>query len=564
MSVSNWVKIRGSRMDDPRTISLGRFRITPHAGLVMLATAAFVGISVWWLLYDQRLPGGGDPGRHLSTVLGYGELLADFDLVGLLTAQPGGSGTVSDVFAPSPERGFFYPPLVRWIGAVPAALGLTVEDWGTIAINLIFVPMLASGCYLVGRLTYGRLAGMLAAIFALGAPMVLNLFHVFLIDAPLAGVIAITVWALLASDRFRDRRMSVLAGALAGVGLMVKTTAPIFLVGPVLVMLVGGGWRWWRNFALAGVALLVVAGPWHLLHLDAITNVSGQAPGGVAADVGGEAGIGVDFLDKLASYGWTAINLQYFLPLFALFAIGLVTAIRELRTRRHLPELLAGLLVAYLIFALAISLRDPRYTLPLVVFVSVLATGWIASSRRPVVRGAAVGVLVGAVLLNVAGSITNALPTARIHLPGDDSNLGDPTQPGALTLFDAIGYVVGAPRPDAFWQRLFDTAEREGVSTAKVRIRESPMVGADHTGFSVMARQRDIRETTFDESPGRPELLVDTWFTADSFWIEEKGLPPPCGTVPDGTALEGTDPNPLLSVAVQRRVDGRYERWCEF
>jgi hypothetical protein len=547
------------------TISLGRLRITPHAAVVALATATFVGFSIWWLLYDQRLPGGGDPGRHLFTALGYAELLGDLDLVELFTAQAGGSGAASEVFAPSPETGFFYPPLVRWIGAVPAALGLAVEDWGAIALNLVFVPMLAAGCYLVGRRTYGPLAGMLAAIFALGAPMVLNLFHVFLIDAPLAGVIAITVWALLASDRFRDRRMSALAGALAGLGLMVKTTAPIFLVGPVAVMLVGGGWRQWRNVALAGGALLLVAGPWHLLHLDEITNLSGQAPTGVAAGVGGSAGVGADFLDKLAVYGWTAINLQYFLPLVALFAIGLVAAIREVRTRRHLPELLAGLLVAYLVFAIAISLRDPRYTLPLVVFVSVLATGWIASSRRPLLRGAAIGVMVGAVLLNVSGTLTDALPTARIHLPGDDPNLGDPNQPGVLTVLDDAGYVVGAPRPDSFWQRLFDAAERDGVSTARVRVRESPTVGTDHTGFSVMARQHDVLETTFVGDPeAPPDLLVDTWFTSDSFWTEDRGLPTPCATVPDGTtAPDGSEPVPL-SVAVQRRVDGRYERWCDF
>lgn len=550
-------------MDDARTISLGR-RVTPHAGLVALATAAFVGISIWWLLHDQRLPGGGDPGRHLSTALGYGELLADLDLVALLTAQPGGSGMVSEVFAPSPEEGFFYPPLVRWIGAVPAALGLVVEDWGTIAINLIFVPMLAAGCYLVGKLTYGPLAGVLAAVFALGSPMVLNLFHVFLIDAPLAGVVAITVWALLASDRFQDRRMSMVAGALAGVGLMVKTTAPVFLVGPVLVMLVGGGWRRWRNVALAGTTFLAVAGPWHLLHLGEITNITGQAPTGVAAGVGGSPGVGADFLDKLAVYGWTAINIQYFLPLFALFVIGLVTALRQVRTRRHVPELVAGLLIAYLVFAIAISLRDPRYTLPLVVFVSVLATGWIASSRRPLVRGGAIGILIGAVTLNVAGTVTAALPTARIHLPGDDPNLGDPNQPGVLTVLNDGGYVVGPPRPEPLWQRLFDAAEAEGLSTAKVRVRESPTVGTDQTGFAVMARQHGIVETTYGASQGPPDLLVDTWFTSDTFWIEERGLPPPCGTVPDGTTvLEDADGVPL-SVAVQRRKDGAYERWCDF
>lgn len=551
-------------MNDARPISLGGLRITPYGGVVALASIAFIALSAWWLLHDERLPGGGDPGRHLYTVLGYSELLEDLDLVDVFTADPGGTGPVSDVFAPGPEVGFFYPPLVRWIGAVPAAFGLAAEDWGTIALNLVFVPMLALGCYLVGRLTYGSFAGMLAAIFALGAPMVLSLFHVFLLDAPLAAVTAITIWALLASDRFRDRRMSVLAGALAGVGLMVKTTAPIFLAGPVLVMLIGGGWRRWRNLALAVTAALVVFGPWHLVQADEVTNLSGQAPGGIAAGFGDDAGVSEDFIDKLAVYGWTAVNLQYFLPLLVLFAIGLVAAIREVRTRRHVPELLAGLVVAYLVFAFAISFRDPRYTLPLVVFVAVLGTGWIATSRRPLVRGAAIGVLAGAVLLNVAGSATDDLSGARIHLPGDDSNFGNPIQPGALTVFDDAGYVVGPPRPDPFWQRLFDGAEREGLSTARVRIREAPPAGTDHTGFLVMARQHEILETTSLPDAGRPDLLVDTWITADSFWVEEIGLPPPCARVPDGNTVPGGSEGIPLAVAVRRRVGSGYERWCDF
>ncbi len=41
---------------------------------------------------------------------------------------------------------FFYPPLVHMIGAVPAAFGVdSLQDSATIALNLVFVPMLAGG-----------------------------------------------------------------------------------------------------------------------------------------------------------------------------------------------------------------------------------------------------------------------------------------------------------------------------------------------------------------------------------------------------------------------------------
>ena len=538
-------------MTGTRRIAVGRLRLSPEAALVVLATVVFIALSVYWLLHDQRLPGGGDPGRHLSTTLAYGELLSNLDFGGLVTFNGDG--------------GFFYPPLVRWIGALPAALGLTVQDWGTILVNLVFVPLLAAGCYLTGRLVYGRFAGMLAAIFALGTPMVLSLFHVFILDAPLAASVAITLWALLASDRFDNRRMTIAAGALAGVALMVKTTAPIFLLGPVLVMLAGGGWRQWRNIGLGLAAALVVALPWHLFHLGDISNISGQAPGGVAAGIGGGDAVTSDFIDKLAAYFWNAVNLQYFVPLFILFAVGLVFAIRELRTRRHIPELLAGLAVSYLIFALAISLRDPRYTLPLVVFVAVIATGWIATVKSTEVRGAAVGLLLAAVLLNVYAAVDSGLPATKLRLPGAGPNVGNPIQPGYLTFYDDAGYVVGPPQPDPFWARLLDAAEHEGVRTAEIRIREAPKAGTDYVGFYVLAQQQGIYETSLDEDAGEPDLLIDTWdFTPDEYWVLEKGLPVPCAEIPDGsTAPEGSEPG-RLSVAVQRLEGDRYERWCDF
>lgn len=521
----------------------------PHATVVALFVAAFVALTAWWVLADQRLPGGGDPGRHLSSALDFADDLEDLDVVGLVTER-------ADAGAE-----FFYPPAARFVAGVPAAFGLEVEDWGVVLVNLVFVPMLAFGCFLVGRLVYGPLAGVLAAGFALATPMVLDLFHVFMLDAPLAAVVALTLWAFLASDRFARRRESVLAGALLGLGVMVKTTAPIFLVGTVLVMLAGGGWRQWRNIALAAAAALVVAAPWHIIHAGDIANLSGQAPSGLAPVGlgGGEISASADFLTRLTDYFWVGVNLQYFLPLALLFAVGVVLALRELRSRRHLPELFAGMVFAFLFFAFAISLRDPRYTLPLVVFVAVIATGWIALTRSRALQGAGIALLVAAAVLNVAGTASPGLGTERISLPGDDPNLGWRTQPGTLTIVDDTGYIGGPPQESPFWIELFDAAEADGLRTAEVRVRAASELGADHLGFLVLARQHGMRETTFAEHrPEHPDLRVNVWEGPDDYWVGELGLPEPCARIPDGIP-----PRPL-AVAVERFEDGRYERWCDF
>ena len=136
----------------------------------------------------------------------------------------------------------------------------------------------------------------------------------------------------------------------------------------------------------------------------------------VAGNVGAPAaGLNADArfsIDNLTYYGWVGVNLQFLLPLLALFAVGFVAALRELRTRRHLPELVVGVVVGYLGPTLLLSIRDPRYTLPLVVFVAVIATGWIAVARRTAVAAIGGAVLAATVVVNVAAATVDGVPNA--------------------------------------------------------------------------------------------------------------------------------------------------------
>jgi len=539
---------------DSDQIAFGRLRVSRQAALAGLATAAFIALSIWWLLYDKRVPGGGDPGRHLSLVQTFAGWLAD--------------GDFGKFFDPGAQFGedFFYPPLVYFIGSIPSALGLATQDWAVIAANLVFVPMLSAGCFLVGRMTYGPTAGLLAVVFALATPMVLSLFHVFMLDAPLAGSVAITLWALLASDRFSRRRETALAGALLGVATLTKTPAPLFLAGPAAVMLIGGGWRQWRNLLIgAGVALLV-AGPYYLINLDEFISTSETTT--IAGNTGATGGASLAAeprfsFDNFAYYGWVGVNLQYFVPLLALLGAGLVHALREIRRRPYVPELVAGLVVGYLAPMLVLSIRDPRYTLPLVVYVAVIATGWIAVTRRAVLAAIGAAVLAAAVVVNVAAAVTDDVPTAQISIPGDSPT--EEIQPGRFTFMDGRGYVVGPPRPDPFWDRMLTAAEREGVETAQIMARETPLWGTDVIGFEVLALEHGILGSlSVEGGVSQPDLRINTWWTSDEHFVDVVGLPEPCGHVEEGSLPPPGREPVQLAVAVERRVGDHYERWCDF
>jgi len=533
---------------------VGRLRMSRPAAGAAAATVAFIALSAWWLAVDKRTPGGGDPADHLTTALRIGDLLRAGDLGGIFDVG----------FDPDTDR--FYPPLVQLIGGIAPALHLEpIQDWGELAVNLVFAPMLAAGTYLVGRRVYGPTAGLLAAIFALGTPMVLSLFHVFLLDAPLAATVAIALAALLASERFTARRASVIAGALVGLAMLVKTIAPLYLAGPVLVMLVAGGWRQWRNLALAAAAFLIVAGPYYLAHLNEVVDV------GEASTVGGEIGAtGTAFdrdarisFDNLTWYAWAAINDQYFVPLLALFAVGFVAAFREMRRRAGVPELLAGIVITYLALPVVLSLRDPRYTLPLVAFVAVIATGWITTTARTAFRRIGLAVLGIAVAANVAVSITGKIPVVRPETPGTNFEFG--IDPGSFTILDDTGYWVGPPETNPLWRDLFEAADRDGLDTLRLYTRQQPLFwGVDYKGLDVFGVPYGVREVTVNAPRPWPaaELHVTIW-TDDAEYVGRRGFPEPCGHIDEGAGLLTGEPV-TTSVLVERQTAGGYERWCDF
>lgn len=69
------------------------------------------------------------------------------------------------------------------------------------------------------------------------------MMHDFFIDTPQAAMVAVALWAMLASRRFERLSGATLAGALCGLALLTKETSVVFLAGAGAAVLVRGGWR---------------------------------------------------------------------------------------------------------------------------------------------------------------------------------------------------------------------------------------------------------------------------------------------------------------------------------
>jgi 4-amino-4-deoxy-L-arabinose transferase-like glycosyltransferase len=507
-------------------VSRARLRawiVTPAAGALFISLL-FIAISLWWVLTDVR-DVNSDNGRHLLITHGWAALVGRGDILAGFREFSG------------------YPPGVHLLGAaVENVFGFKASTL-VFAQNVVFVPLLALGCYGTAKLAFGATAGLLAVLFAFAAPMVMSMFHVFMLDAPEAAMVALTVWLLLASQRFERTEIAALAGLAGGLGMYTKATFPLFVAGLVVVLLARGGWRHPKGllaFLVVGAAL---AAPWYAWHLDALrattTGLVGAGRGGEAAPplwYGNVRFPDRDELRNLTWYPWSLMNHTLYLPLTLFFVTGVGWALWRLRDAAAraslLPELLVGGAVGYVGVSMLI-LKDPRYSLPCLVYIAVLGAAWItALPRRP---GLVAAALLAAVFafntvthnLGVGGAQT--ITTSKA-IP--DNPIGEYT----ATVFRDTGYFEGPPvRTHApfvdLLNRLHDERGARGVVPDQFSFSSRPFTPL---GTTILALGSKLELRGF-----RPEFLTrptDVWIIRQQI---RRSRYAPCVVTPggDGTGL---------------------------
>jgi len=449
------------------------------AGLV----GGFLAISVWWTSTDERVPNG-DNAKHTLHAFSYLDQLQSAHFLFAILHWT------------------HYPPLVHVVGAVGAWVGGASGDAVVLAENIVFVPLLALGCYGAGRVAFGRLAGVLAVVFVFGAPMIISLFHVFMLDAPGAAVAALSVWFLLASRRFESLPWTVAAAVAVSAGMYVKATFIFFVAGLALALLLRGGWRHWRNAGLGSGLFLILVEPWYFAHLQ---DLRGLTTGAIQAQPALWYG-SVPYPDRWSIenftwYWWSLVNTQLYLPLTAIFLVGAVHLsvmwFRARRTDSYVPELLASALFAYLAIS-ALSLDDPRYILPGIVYLAVIAGGWIAS-LPPTARIFGVGVLCTIVLVNTTLiNYVRTENTVKIALPGTKPS---PIGEHSFVVFSNRGYIEGRPQTGGVGPRFVDLLRRAREDGARQVVFQPESLntsGYNLDALTLFARYAGLEVPGFD------------------------------------------------------------------
>ncbi len=444
---------RGATTSRPAVVVPQQSRLGRISGWAWGAVALVVGfvcLTAWWLSVDRSVQYN-DAAQHLFFAFSFRDAL---DHGSLLSAIGYGN---------------FYPPATYVLGAVSTLVGGANIATPILAQNVVYVPLLALACYQLGRMAAGRSAGLLAVLFALGAPLIAEQFHVFMLDAPLTALIAVTVWLLIASKRFARVGFAALAGLALGLAIVTKALAPAYVVGVLACLLVrGGGWRNWRGILAFGTVALVVGAPWYVRQL-ALGHASLllEAAGG-GRDVPAAASPPTLSVSNVAWYGWATLNGLLFAPLSAFAAVGVCAAVVRVTRTRALGdptlELLCGLGTAWLLLLL-MPHHDMRYTMELVVFLAVLGTAWIVR-LRPAPRTLAVALLAAAIVAAQMGATLGVGGETLRRLPGNRrAAYGEGVPPrGRVIVYASSDYMVSGPRAHPDLLGLFKALRREGAT----------------------------------------------------------------------------------------------------
>jgi uncharacterized membrane protein YsdA (DUF1294 family) len=494
-------------------------RLSAAAWGAVALVVAFVAISGWWLSVDEGVPYN-DAAQHLFWAL-----------------------HVRDLFdAGKPEAVFdfpsYYPPATFLLGAAATYVGGVTVAAPILAQNLVYVPLLALACFQIARLLAGPTAGLLAVAFALGSPLVIEQFHVFMLDAPQAALVAVAAWLILASERFSRVGTAAWAGLAVGVGIESKQLVPLYLAGLLVAVLArDGGWRNWRGIAaFAGVAV-AVALPWYLRQL-ALGHTEMLHAAGSGGDVPPAARPSLLSLDNALWYFWATLDGLLFAPLFAFAAIGVGAALARVvraRPRDDLTvELLCGLGGAWLALTL-VPHKDMRYALSLIAFLAVLGTVWLVRLSRAR-RRVAISLLALAIVAAHVGASFGAGPETSRQLPGSRrADFGEGVPPrDRVIVYENHDYMVSGPVRHADVPGLLGALRHTGVvGVAWVDHVEPWDRNFEDTGLWVLARVAGIPVVAQGgqlERPGPGQaLLVRAQGSTD--------LGAPCVRLRDGSGV---------------------------
>ncbi len=151
----------------------------------------------------------------------------------------------------------FKPPLISVL-PIPFYLFFGPGERIALWVNDICLLITWISVYQIGRFLYGEREGWAAVIATALMPLIYGLSRVYLVECSLTALVCVSHWALLRS-KTQGKWWEVQLGVLLGLGLLIKTIFPLYLLGVVFL--------YWREIFRRSVFIFpiafMVASPWY-------------------------------------------------------------------------------------------------------------------------------------------------------------------------------------------------------------------------------------------------------------------------------------------------------------
>ncbi len=191
-----------------------------HRDATILAglSCFLAGVTLAWLRLDQ-LPPAWDDAWYLANSLLMFDALVDRGVWGFAKQFLRILGTK--------------PPLIT-ILSTPFYLLLGRNPANAFVVNIVFIPILLTSVYLLGRRCWNSRAGLIAAYVTATLPMLYGLARWYLIEFVLTAFICVGILLLMDSGGFGNRRSAFYIGLVWGLGLLLKVSFPLYYLCPFL------------------------------------------------------------------------------------------------------------------------------------------------------------------------------------------------------------------------------------------------------------------------------------------------------------------------------------------
>lgn len=283
--------------------------------------------------------------------------------------------------------GYTYrPPLYRLTLILPYAIFqkniMGNIDTITIIANLFYFIILLISTYGIGLELSNSLTGIFAAFIVTMFPGIFAMSRVFMVDFPLTAMVSFSIYSMLLTKNFTNRKYSFLFGLSMGLGMLSKATYPIFLLpllGYYIILSIIETSRKGRklvtvssNLIISFLIALFLSASWYLPNLYKVI----QRSKAMSFQIHSEP------IKSFISYYMNSLFSYHIGPLFSILClISLFCCFRKKE------GILLGLwlLIPLLIFSLSPN-KNPRFILPVLPSIGLIVAFGVSLVRLRLIK----------------------------------------------------------------------------------------------------------------------------------------------------------------------------------